>query len=55
MSCDCKCSVAPLHGAVGWSSVGDCGISRSFSLTFLTPEQLVILIVKFAEDVLLFV
>ena len=23
------------HGAVGWSAVSDCGISYSYSLTFL--------------------
>ena len=27
MSCFCKCFVALLHGAVGWSAVSDCGIS----------------------------
>ena len=27
MSCDCKCSVALPHGAVGWSAVCDCGTS----------------------------
>ena len=27
MYCDCLCSVAILHGAVGWSVVCDCGIS----------------------------
>ena len=27
MSCDCICSVALPHGAVGWSAVCDCGIS----------------------------
>ena len=30
-----KCSVALLYGTVGWSAVCDCGISRSYSLTFL--------------------
>ena len=34
MSCYCKCSVALPHDAVGWSAVGDCGISRSYSHTF---------------------
>ena len=27
MFCYCKCPVALLHGAVGWSAVCDCGIS----------------------------
>ena len=27
VSCDCKCSVSLLHGAVGWSAVCDCGNS----------------------------
>ena len=35
MYCYCKCSLALLHGAVGWSAVCDCGISLSYSLTFL--------------------
>ena len=34
MYCYYKCSVAFPHGAVGWSVVCDCGISRSYSLTF---------------------
>ena len=34
MSCYYKCSMALPHGAVGWSAVCDCGISRSYSLTF---------------------
>ena len=34
MYCYYKCSVALLHGAVGWSAVCDCGISWSYSLTF---------------------
>ena len=29
------CSVALHYGAVGWSAVCDCGISGSYSLTFL--------------------
>ena len=35
MHCYYKCSVALPHGAVGWSAVCDCGISRSYSLSFL--------------------
>ena len=27
MSCDCKCSVALPHGAMGWSAVYDYGMS----------------------------
>ena len=27
MPCDCWCSVGLPHGAVGWSTVCDCGIS----------------------------
>ena len=27
VSCECYCSVALPHGAVGWSAVCDCGIS----------------------------
>ena len=27
VSCDCYCSVALPHGAVGWSAVCGCGIS----------------------------
>ena len=27
MFCDCLCSVAIFHGAVGWHAVCDCGIS----------------------------
>ena len=38
MSCDCKCSVALPHGAVGWSAVCDCGISWSYALTFCTTR-----------------
>ena len=34
MSCDCYHSVALPHGAVGWSAVCDCGMSRSYSLAF---------------------
>ena len=33
MSCDCQCSVALPHGAVGLSAVCVCGISLSNSLT----------------------
>ena len=32
MYCYYKCSVALPHGAVGWSAVCDCDISRSYSL-----------------------
>ena len=32
MSYDCSCSAALLHGAVVWSAVRDCGISRPYSL-----------------------
>ena len=34
MSCYCKCSVALPQGAVFFSAVFDCGISRSYSFTF---------------------
>ena len=34
MSCDCYCSVAPPHGALGWSAVCDCGISGHAHLHF---------------------
>ena len=36
MSSYCKSFVALLHGAVGWSAVCDCGISRLYALTFFT-------------------
>ena len=36
LSCDCCCSVALPDGAMGWSAVCDCGISRSYSLALLT-------------------
>ena len=36
MSCDSQCSVALPHGTLSWSAVYDCGISRSYSLAFLT-------------------
>ena len=39
MSCYCKCFVALPHGAMGWSEVCDCGISRSYSLTFCVLEN----------------
>ena len=35
MLCDCYCSVALPHGAVGWSAVCDCGISLIYSFTLL--------------------
>ena len=35
MSCYCKCLVALPRGAVYWSAVYDCGISWSYSLTFV--------------------
>ena len=35
MSCNSKCFVAIPQGAVGWSALYDCGISWSYSLTFL--------------------
>ena len=35
MSCDSKCSVALPRGAVGCSTVCDCGVSASYSLAFL--------------------
>ena len=31
MYCYFKCFVALLHGALGWSTVCDCGISLSYS------------------------
>ena len=34
MYCYYKCSLALPCGAVGWSAVYDCGISRLYSLTF---------------------
>ena len=34
VSCDCYCSVALPHCAVGWSEVCDCGISGSYPFTF---------------------
>ena len=34
MSCDCLRSVIFPHGAMERSAVSDCGISRSYSLTF---------------------
>ena len=34
MSCYCKCSMALPRGAVGSSAVRDCGIFRSYLLTF---------------------
>ena len=33
--------VALPHGAVGWSAVCDCGISRSYSLFFLNKSHIV--------------
>ena len=30
-----RCSMTLPHGAVGWSAVCQCGISRSYSLAFL--------------------
>ena len=38
MSCDCYCSVALPHAAVGWSAVCDCGISWTYSLTVSLPK-----------------
>ena len=38
MSCDCYCSVAHPRGAMGWSAVCDCGISRF--LTYLENYML---------------
>ena len=35
-----KCSVALPHGAVSWSAVCNCGISRSYSLTFWETDIL---------------
>ena len=35
----CRCSVSLPHGAFGWSAVCDCGISWSYSLTFLFGSQ----------------
>ena len=32
MACDCYCSVAHPHDAVGWSAVCDCDIFLSYSL-----------------------
>ena len=32
---NCKHSIIILHGTVAWSAVCDCGISSSYSLTFL--------------------
>ena len=40
MFCDCKCYVALPGGAMGWSTVCDCGISRSYSLPFFYPDEL---------------
>ena len=34
MPCDCQCSVALPHGAMGWSAVCDGGISWSYPLIF---------------------
>ena len=34
VSCDCKCSVALPHVAVGWSAKCDCSISWLYSLAF---------------------
>ena len=33
LSCGCNCSMSLSRGAVGWSSVCDCGISWSYSLS----------------------
>ena len=56
MSHYCKCSVAFLHGAVGWSAVCDCGISWSYSLIcrFLIEirSKLVAFYVEFAAPFL---
>ena len=43
MSCECYCSVALPHGAVGWYmyAVCDCGNSWSYSFTFYTPAYFV--------------
>ena len=38
MYCSCGCSVALPHDAVGWSALCDCGISLSYSLTFLVQN-----------------
>ena len=34
-----KCSVALSHSAVGWFEVCDCGVSWSYSLTFLLTHS----------------
>ena len=36
MSYDSQCSVALTRGAVGWSAMCDCGISRSNSFAFFS-------------------
>ena len=36
VSCDCKCSIGLPQSAMGWSAVYDCGIFRSYVLTFLS-------------------
>ena len=40
MSYDCWCSVAPPHGAVGWSALCDSCIFLSYSLTFFQWRRL---------------
>ena len=39
MNCYYKCSVALPRDAMGWSAVCDCGISWSYSLTFLWKDN----------------
>ena len=34
MYCNCYCSVALPHGAVGWSAVCDCGIFWSYAFFY---------------------
>ena len=38
VSCDCYCSVAIPHGAVGWSAVCDCGIFYHTHLLFFNDS-----------------
>ena len=44
MSYDCWCSVAPPHGAVGWSALCDSCIFLSYSLTFFQWRRLLLIV-----------
>ena len=46
------------HGAMGWSEVCDCGISRSYSLAFLYYQELsriIILVIRNAKSLSMYI